>query len=435
MFGNGGTILSPIPVLANETQQATEPSNMACTVTAIIPDPTSYTVTIPKTLELNPETNSVEYDVKVEGVLADPTYYVKVQPDSSFQLTSDNKEPVAATVTQDRTIWGSTEVNGAIVANGTITAETELTMGEWTGSFNFNIILEQTLEPGVYAADGTMIASWEELESFGFDINADINTEEYEGVGLPSTMFFVVMQQHPELANTTKIVLPSDATKIGDYALAMCGANEVVIPNTVESIGVAAFYSCEKLERLVIPESVINIGYGAFGGTPWLANEISNSLDGTVFVNNILVDGSAANGSIVLPETVVDISAYCFFSNTNLTGIHIPSGVKAVKENTFENCYNLGVVTFAENSQLECIEKYAFSACDIAEITIPKGVKRIEEMAFQVCPLTSVVFEEGSQLEFIDTEAFRLCENLTSIMWNGITYTNIDEFYEAVNNQ
>lgn len=47
---------------------------------------------------------------------------------------------------------------------------------------------------------------------------------------------------------------------IGDYAFSTSAINSVQIPNSVTSIGEAAFYTCVGLTSVVIPSSVTSIG-------------------------------------------------------------------------------------------------------------------------------------------------------------------------------
>ena len=54
-------------------------------------------------------------------------------------------------------------------------------------------------------------------------------------------------------------------TSIGEYAFFACNSlAEVVIPNSVTNIGDRAFSFCSSLAEVVIPNSVTSIGEGAF---------------------------------------------------------------------------------------------------------------------------------------------------------------------------
>ena len=65
--------------------------------------------------------------------------------------------------------------------------------------------------------------------------------------------------------NLTSIVIPDSVTSIGYAAFAGCTSlTSVTIGDSVTSIGSSAFYGCTSLTSIVIPDSVTSIGMGAF---------------------------------------------------------------------------------------------------------------------------------------------------------------------------
>ena len=67
--------------------------------------------------------------------------------------------------------------------------------------------------------------------------------------------------------NLTSVVIPNSVTTIGNGAFYGCNnLTSVVIPNSVTTIGNGAFYGCNNLTSVVIPNSVTTIGSSAFYG-------------------------------------------------------------------------------------------------------------------------------------------------------------------------
>ncbi len=63
------------------------------------------------------------------------------------------------------------------------------------------------------------------------------------------------------------LVIPNSVTSIGKYAFSGCsGLTSVTIPNSVTSIGWSAFDGCSGLTSVTIPNSVTSIGKRAFNG-------------------------------------------------------------------------------------------------------------------------------------------------------------------------
>ena len=130
-------------------------------------------------------------------------------------------------------------------------------------------------------------------------------------------------------ASTTTIEIPSairdvdgkdySVTTIGDSAFYDCNnLTSVVIPNSVTTIGSSAFYGCNNLTSVVIPNSVTTIGSSAFDGC-----------------NNLT--------SVVIPNSVTTIGDYAFSGCNNLTSVVIPNSVTTIGSSAFYGCNNLTI--------------------------------------------------------------------------------------------
>ena len=88
----------------------------------------------------------------------------------------------------------------------------------------------------------------------------------------------------------TDLVIPNSVTSIGGNTFTSCiGLTSVTIPNSVTSIGPGAFLGCIGLTSVTIPNSVTSIGSGAF-------------------MNTVI-------SKITIPKTVKTIKAYAFACN------------------------------------------------------------------------------------------------------------------------
>ena len=78
----------------------------------------------------------------------------------------------------------------------------------------------------------------------------------------------------------TDLVIPNSVTSIGSHAFARCsGLTSVTIGNSVTSIGEDAFRGCSGLTSVTIPNSVTSIGSGAFYWCPGLTSVTSEIMD------------------------------------------------------------------------------------------------------------------------------------------------------------
>lgn len=98
-----------------------------------------------------------------------------------------------------------------------------------------------------------------------------------------------------------------------------------------------AFYDCKSLSSLVIPDSVIGIGYGAFAGC--------SSLKSIVIPNGVTRIGTwtflycCSLSNIVIPDSVTRIGSIAFQFCYSLSTISIPDSVTRIGGRAFHDCY------------------------------------------------------------------------------------------------
>ena len=213
--------------------------------------------------------------------------------------------------------------------------------------------------------------------------------------------------------SVTSVIIPNSVTSIGEAAFESChGLTSVIIPNSVTSIGSYAFHYCISLTSVTIPNSVTSIGNSAFLGC--------GSLTSVTIPNSVTSIGGgafrycAARTSVVIPSSVTSIGSYAFQRCSSLTSVTIPNSVTSIGNSAFAICTNLTSVTIPNS--VTSIEDYAFLGCTILlSVSIPNSVTSIGESAFQSCTsLTSVTIPNS--VTSIGSYAFYGCFGLASIV-------------------
>ncbi len=157
---------------------------------------------------------------------------------------------------------------------------------------------------------------------------------------LPSNAVSVVFSENSELQT------------IGRYAFYYCdGLTEITIPEHVQSIGEWAFYNCAGLTEITIPEHVQSIGEYAFRSC--------NNLTTVVIPGNVASIGEQAFywcdnlTTVEMQSGVREIGSWAFGDCNNLTTVSIPATVTSISSSAFNSCYNLDNIIVEDPATLD----------------------------------------------------------------------------------
>ena len=232
----------------------------------------------------------------------------------------------------------------------------------------------------------------------------------------------------------TSIEIPNSVTSIGDNAFYGCSAlTSIEIPNSVTSIGDNAFMACTGLTSVVIPNTVTSIGHSAFEGCSALKSiEIPNSVTS---IGNYAFMACTGLTSVVIPNSVTSIGWFVFYGCSGLTSIEIPNSITSIGDNAFDGCS--GLTSIEIPNSVTSIGDNAFGRCsNLKEFRVEDGDKTI---AFGSQPLLNCPIENlymgrdwtysgsesistgiksvtiGNKVTTLPNNAFNGCSSLTSV--------------------
>ena len=251
--------------------------------------------------------------------------------------------------------------------------------------------------------------------------NAFSSCRSLSDIVIPDSVTSIGIGAFFNCSSLSKIVIPDSVTSIGGAAFFICGSLScIVIPDSVTSIGHSVFRACSSLSEIVIPSSVTSIGSGAFGGCASLQYlSIPKSvicLNGNPFYN---MNGKleCLSPNFIYEDDVLfnkDKSKIISFRNQSVESYVIPSSVTSIGDSAFSCCSFLSEIVVP--SSVNSIGNSAFSGCSsLSKIVIPTSVTSIGDWTFSGCSSLSEVVIPSS-VTSIGGWAFKDCGSLSTIV-------------------
>lgn len=264
------------------------------------------------------------------------------------------------------------------------------------------------------------------------DGNFSHNTAQYNGafsnmkslakVTLPARLTSLGGNAFAQSSALAEVVFEEDCrlTRIDEYAFYKTGFTEIVLPDSVKTLG-GYLFKDSKLETITFPDTLDTLNF-TFDGCK------------TLKTVNLTGDGSGdfkLNGGVVYKILKDDAGtvigrelAYYSYSKTD-TAFEIPADVIKIQAVAFKDNPYLQTLTFenstaaltADKSNALVIGEAAFQGCTaLVSVKIPTRLTTVGRIAFAGCTkLAKVTFEEDCALQTISEGMFHKCTALSSI--------------------
>lgn len=248
-----------------------------------------------------------------------------------------------------------------------------------------------------------------------------------------------------QYAKLTSIHIPAKVEYIGDYAFANIGvltsitfaensalktiggrgfnsngATEIILPDSVESLGDDCFRSSPNLKKIVLGAGMRTLGSYAIAGCAKLETIVMQ--EGLVTVGNRAFAENGSLRTVTIPDTVTSIGDYCFYAASYASTKSVLESVlmsehsmlTSIGQNAFYNCSALKKVTFGPS--VEKVGKTIFYGCvSLEEVLLSDAMPEVQDKMFENCAhLRSVNIPASAKR--IGENAFLGCAALPEIV-------------------
>lgn len=172
-----------------------------------------------------------------------------------------------------------------------------------------------------------------------------------------------------------KLSLPAGVAEIGQFAFARSSLSGIGIPTGVTTISYGAFYHCDALAEVELPDTIQNVEPKAFAYSSWVTDFLAGSGEDFLVSGGVLVAYRGNAKKVTVPEGVRVIAAEAFQGHTEMESLVLPDSMRVIGEAAFEAC--LGLRRVQLNDGLEEIKDRAFCGTSVEKLTVPATVKMV----------------------------------------------------------
>ena len=241
----------------------------------------------------------------------------------------------------------------AEIQEGTDSYSTEASEAEFETEGTSDALTIKKYKGTSQVVDLTKLFSGSQVVAIGQD--AFRNNTSVKEVILPDTVTSIGICAFQDCKNLTTIKGTRNVTQIGNYAFIRCEQLASFDSTNATTIGQEVFRECKNLQKFVIAEGTTQIAAGAF------------------YASGLL--------EVTLPSTCKEIGVNAF-RETLLTEITIPDECLSIENGAFMDCNSLVSVLISEQSKLESIGS-SFNKCtSLKSIVIPESCENIGDSCF-----------------------------------------------------
>ena len=253
-----------------------------------------------------------------------------------------------------------------------------------------------------------------------------LNGQEIKELVIPNSVTSIGGSAFIGCYDFTSVTIPNSVTSIGGSAFEGCsGLTSVTIGNSVTSIGSEAFYGCSGLTSISIPNSVTSIGKKAFVGTGLTSVHISDLAawckisfndNPLSYAHHLFLNGQEIK-DLVIPNSVTSIGDFAFYSCSGLTSVTIGNSVTSIGNYAFMNCSGLKSVTIPNS--VTSIGSRAFNFTNSNNDVLVEIISLIENPTSETgCSFSTAIYNNATLYVPVGTMAkYKQTQGWKKFIW------------------
>ena len=137
----------------------------------------------------------------------------------------------------------------------------------------------------------------------------------------------------------TEVDLSEEVKEIGPFAYARSGLRQADFEDGLKKIDYAAFYHCDDLMNVTLPDSVDSVEAKAFAHTGWMDRFLNGEGDSDFLITGgVLMAYRGSSADVTVPDGVRVIAGEAFADHTEISRIILPESLQAINERAFAGC-------------------------------------------------------------------------------------------------
>lgn len=160
-------------------------------------------------------------------------------------------------------------------------------------------------------------------------------------------------------------------------------ADSLYLPNTLRVVG--GFGGNINVRYVHLPDGVTTIRENAFNYSSLESIEMPSRM---TFIDEYAFYDCELLNHVVMPDTLDRMGRGCFSYCGELESIDIPNGLRVIPMESFLGCYSMEAVNFGDD--VEVIDSIAFAGCSLEVLLFPPSLRIVKNYAFASFGSTSV---------------------------------------------